>query len=225
MPSVLSLYNQALYLIGTKRLESLTQDRDARLALDDEYTPVLGECLEQGMWRFALRTAVAVSTGLPTPDHGFEYAYTVPTDLIHTYILFEDASNTASRISDAAQIEGKYLTHTSSLYVRYTSNDAAYGGSITTWPYTFSRYMSATLAARVAYQITRSNELRTNLEGLAAAWLLQARAVDAVIASTGVLPYNVLDRREFYSGANVQEAWPFPALPPQALTAQGGQGG
>lgn len=215
MADKLGLYNQALDLIGEKRLAHLSHGRVARHALDDEYAAVLAECLAQGMWYFAMRTAAASSTSLPTPAHGFTYAYTVPSDCVRTFQLFDSASTLAAQ-QDAVEISGVYLSRKTPLYVRYVSNGASYGGNLTIWPQTFTRYAYAVLASKVCYTLTRSAEMCKDVQATADAWLLQARAADAVLASPDNKPYNVYVRREFNEGADPMETWPFRVAVPEA---------
>lgn len=208
----LDLYNRALDLLGEPRLAHLSQARLARYALDDAYTFVLSECLEQGMWLFAMRTVAASSTALPTPDFGFAYAYTIPADIIHTYMLFRDATTALDVNEDYVEIDGEFLTQASPLYVRYTSNGASYGNNLALWPYTFSKYVAAKLAGKVCFTVTRRSDLCDRLSMMIAEALSQTRAIDAVLSAPGQPPMNVLQRREFNEGANVREPWPFPPV-------------
>lgn len=208
----LELFNRALDLLGEPRLAHLSQARLARYALDDAYTFVLSECLEQGMWLFAMRTVLATSVALPTPDFGFTYAYTIPSDVIHTYMLFRDATTALDVNDDYVEIDGEFLTHTSTLYARYTSNGASYGNNLILWPYTFSKYVAAKLAGKVCFTLTRRPDLCDRLSAMIAESLSQTREIDAVLSAPGQPPMNVLQRREFNEGANVREPWPFPPI-------------
>lgn len=212
MATQIGLYNRALDLIGDERLASLSQARVSRHALDDAYSIVLTECLEDAIWTFALRTASAASTSLPSPDHGFDYAFTVPSDKVRTYLLFKDAES-LTPLTDVVELNGKYLSKVTPLYVRYTSNDASYGGLLSAWPWAYERYVSAALASKVCYQLTRSQERCDKVDEHMAATLLMARASDAQTNQPGVLPYNILVRREFNRGAENMEPWPFPVQP------------
>lgn len=219
MATQIGLYNGALNLIGDARLSSLSQARVSRHALDDAYSDVLAECLEDAIWAFALRTVSASSTTLPTPDHGYAYAYTVPSDKVRTYLFFTNAETT-DPLTDVIELNGVYLAKVTPLYVRYTSDDAAYGGLLSAWPYAYERYVTAALASEVCYQLTRSQERCDKVDAYMASMLLAARSSDALLSQPGAPPFNVLVRREFNRGAEPAESWPFPVQP---VTAGDGQ--
>lgn len=216
MTTKLEIYNRALDLLGDKRLTSLSERRWARHALDDVYDYALEKCLEQGIWVFALRTAAAVTTTLPTPAHGFKFAYTVPSDKVHTYILFDTASRLKD-LDDYTELNGLYLTNANTLYVRYTSGGASYGGDLTKWPVLYTDFVACSLACKLAWTLTRDGELYKKLGEVREMLLLQARATYALLASAGQPAQNAMHRREFNVGANVMEPWPFPVAPVTAV--------
>lgn len=212
--SKLEVFNRALDIIGVRRLESLTIDRDARYALDDAYAFVLQLCLEQGNWAFAMRTVAPTGTSLPTLDYGLTNAFTRPLDCVHTYLL-GDSKNFSPPLADAVEADGYYLARTTPIYARYVSNDASFGGLLTRWTNVFAHYFAAELAAYVAYQLTRSEKMATMAMQVAALRLSQARATDSMLASVGLMPYNALARRELIAGGNIAEILnPFPAAQP-----------
>lgn len=210
MATILQTYNQALSMIGVRRLESVTIDRDARHELDSSYAFTLQYCLEQGMWEFAMRTVSIASTTLPTLDYSMGFAFTVPADEVHTYLLGSNESF-APPLRDAVQADGYYFARATPVYVRYVSNDASYGGLLTRWPNVFANYFIAELASQVAYQLTRSGEIAKAAMEVAQVRLLQARATDAMLGSTGILPYNTLIRRELTGSTEITEPHPFPS--------------
>lgn len=209
-PTKLELFNRALAMIGARRLESITIDRDARYELEDAYAFTLQYCLEQGMWEFAMRTVSISATSLPTLDYAMGAAFTVPADEVHTYLLGSN-ENFAPPLTDAVQADGYYFARTSPIYVRYVSNDVGYGGLLTRWPNVFANYFIAELASQVAFQLLRSGEVAKAVMEVAQVRLLQARATDAILASTGILPYNALVRRELTGSTEIMEPHPFPS--------------
>lgn len=205
----LEVYNRTLDLIGVKRLETVTVDRDARFALDAEYAFSLQYCLEQGMWVFAMRTAAPSAASLPTLDYGLTNAFTRPADCVHTYLLGSSKSFSPI-LEDAVEADGFYIARTTPIYARYVSNDAAYGGDLTRWTNVFADYFCAVLASSVAYQLTREAKAVEFVENLAMRRLAQARLTDSMLASVGILPYNALARRELVAGGNIPERQAFP---------------
>lgn len=208
MTTKLEVFNQALNLVGVRRIESLTIDREARYALDSVYDFTAKHCLEQGMWTFAMRTAAPVAAGLPTLNYGFTNAFTVPSDMVHTYLLGSTVSFQPP-LEDAVESDGFYLTRAAAVYAKYVSDDVTYGMDLARWTYVFADYAAAELAMRVAFQLTRSDKIVEMAAILAKTRLAQARLTDSMMASTGILPYNALVRRELLAGSNVQEPNPF----------------
>lgn len=208
----LETWNRALDLIGVRRLESLTIDREARYALDSAHAFVLQMCLEQGMWEFAMRTVAPTPAALPGLSYGLTSAFTRPTDCVHTYLIGSTVSFSPP-LKDAVEADGLYFARTGAIYARYVSNDATSGGgNLTRWTNVFAHYFVAELAAYVAFQLTRSEDIALMAVKIAAARLSQARMTDSLLASVGVMPYNALARRELIAGGNVPEVLnPFPA--------------
>lgn len=212
----LLVYNRALGLIGCRRIASLAEDREPTRVLDANYTTVRDYALEQAIWIFALRTAVAAGAALPgTLNYGFTFAYTRPADAIHTYMLSDDVGF-APPLQEVIEAENLYLSRTATLYVRYSSNDGAYGTLLTRWTVAFAEYVAHYLAATVCYRLTRNVDLATALFGRADALLSDARRKDAVTSTIGPLQYNVKVRREFLLGDSPMEPHPFVESPAEA---------
>ena len=57
MTTQLTLYNNALHLIGERKLSSLSENRECRRLLDTVWDrPAIDDCLERGQWNFAIRS-------------------------------------------------------------------------------------------------------------------------------------------------------------------------
>src|SRR5688572_33121578 len=85
MTSKLDLYNQALLILGERRLASLSEAREPRRALDDAWDSSLRFCLEQGFWNFAMRAIEAQASASVVPTFGYAHAFTKPSDWIRSY--------------------------------------------------------------------------------------------------------------------------------------------
>lgn len=214
----LDLYNRALGLLGCRRLASLSEDREPNRALESVYSTVLDACLRQGIWIFALRSAAASSTTLPTVTFGYTNAFTRPSDCIFTYLVGTTVS-LKPPILDYVEVNGLYLASSATLYVRYTSNDAAFGGDLTRWGVTYAEYVAHYLAANVGYRLTRNTDLVTLLFARSEELLMDARMQEAVTSAIGPPPYNIRQRREFALGDNPPEPFPF-AIAQEAKNAQ-----
>lgn len=211
MASQLGVYNRTLDLLGCRRIASLAEDREPTRVLDANWADVRDYCVTRAMWIFALRSAAAVSAGLPTVDFGFTNAYTRPADCIYTYMLSTN-NDFQPILQEAVEVDGFYLTRGATLYVRYTSNDASYGLSLTRWTPTFAEFVAHYFAAVVGYRLTRNFDLVKLLYEVADRILVEARSKDAVTVMPGPIPYNIRNRRELVPGDNPPEPFPFPVV-------------
>lgn len=213
MVTKLQIYNRALYMLGERRIVSLTSNREARRLLDSMYDEVKAYCLEQGMWFWAMRTVLASATALPSINYGFKNAFQRPTDVIHTYFASIHISM-KDPLTHFLDDGNTYFSDSATTYIRYTSDDNAWGNDLSRWSWTFAKYMAAELAASIAFQLTKNMELTEKIMGLAKMLLIEARVLDSPISKLGVLPRNFLYIREFNEGAEPPTAWPFPMTMP-----------
>jgi hypothetical protein len=90
------------------------------------------------------------------------------------------------------------------LYVKYVSNDAAYGGDLSIWSETYADYVATRLAVRTCKRITGSkpdDDLRVAEKRA----LAQARSKDAMDEPTRFPPQNTwsLSRRGNFADRNL----------------------
>ena len=86
----LGLYNQALYLLGERSLASLTENREPRRILDVVWRGAVKFCLEQGQWKFALRTSKLTYSTDVIPTFGYSRAFERPTDCVRLSKMCSD---------------------------------------------------------------------------------------------------------------------------------------
>ena len=79
--SVVGVINMALQRIGVKRIVSLTEDSDQAIAANTVYEYIRDEVLSAKDWKFAKRR-VALAQNVATPEYGYDYAYTLPSDFL-----------------------------------------------------------------------------------------------------------------------------------------------
>lgn len=159
MATQLTLYNDALLLCGERFLASLTEERESRRLLDQVWTTssAVKTCLEMGQWNFAMRTIrVDYDTSID-PDFGYARAFTKPDDWVLTSALCADEFFRTPLLQfwDEA---GYWYADLDTLYVRYVSNHATYGGDLGKWPESFREYVAEYLASKVILKITGSEE-------------------------------------------------------------------
>jgi hypothetical protein len=164
MTDRLALYNSALRDLGQRKLSSLSENVEARRVLDDVYDQTLKYCLEKGAWNFAIRTVLINPDVSVNVDFGFRYAFTKPVDWLRTVGLAAD-EYIRDPLLEYVDERGYWWADANPLYVRYVSNDPAYGLDLTAWPESFTRYVELSLAHRIALGVTGSESTRERLAG------------------------------------------------------------
>src|SRR3990167_1754361 len=130
--SKISLYNGALRLLGQTNLEDTDEAREPRYALDDAYDKgAVKQCLEQGVWNFALRSVEIDYDASITPTFGLTRAFAKPSDWVRTAIVSSDEYFRNPLADTEYRDEGGYwYSDLDTMWIQYVSNDAAYGGDL-----------------------------------------------------------------------------------------------
>lgn len=154
MTTKLQIYNSALRYCKERKLASLAEDRKPRRLLDDVWdNGGVNACLEEGLWKFAIRTVRIDWDPAVVTDYGYKYAFSKPTDWVATAGVCSDEhfDNPLTRYSH----ENDYwYADIDILYVQYVSNDAAYGNDLSLWPQTFADYVAAHFAHEIVDDLT-----------------------------------------------------------------------
>jgi hypothetical protein len=87
MTTQLFVYNEALGLLGERRLATSSENREPRRVLDSYWPDVTGYCLGQGLWRFAKRAIQIDNDASLTPQWGFNYCFLIPSDRVRTIVI------------------------------------------------------------------------------------------------------------------------------------------
>ena len=143
----LSLYNDALLLVGQRKLSSDTEDVPVRYSLDQAYDdpPAASYCLELTKPKFSLLTAKLASPSAPT-NHGFGNEYNFPSDYISLHSVFaeEELEQPIHRyLIEKQTIACEVATN---IWLRYVSNAQV----LTVWTPTFANVVVAYLAKSIA---------------------------------------------------------------------------
>lgn len=148
--SKVQLYDNALLLLGQRKLTGLTEDREPRYLLDDAYDlDATAYCLEVTRPSFASKTAKLDS---PTTSaiHDLDSVHTLPDDFITIVGVYSDAKldQPISRyLIEANTLVCEYDT----VYLRYTSDDHV--DAFTDWSPSFTRVVSAYLAREICIKV------------------------------------------------------------------------
>ena len=188
MATQLSLYNEALRLCGERKLASLTENREPRRLLDSVWDAnAVNYCLEQGQWKFAIRTAKLEYNPSMEPSFGYQYGFDKPTDLVRLTALCSDEYFNVP-LTQYSEEAGYWFSDLDEIYIQYVSNDASYGSDYSLYPETYMRYVASYLAAEIIDRLTQNNALWDKVYGLMKKRLSDARSKDALAGPTKFLP-------------------------------------
>lgn len=159
--SRLTLYNNALLMAGERPLASLTENREPRRLLDQVWdTGGVRKCLEQGQWKFAMRTIQIDYDPSVTPGFGYSRAFTKPTDWVLTSSVCLD-EYFRTPLLDYFDEAGYWYAEQDTIYVRYVSDDDQYGLNLGRWPGSFEDFVAAFFSERVVYKLSTSDDALT----------------------------------------------------------------
>lgn len=154
----LQVFNNALRILGERRLSSLTEARKPRYLLDQVYAEGgVNACLEAGQWKFAMRAVSVDHDPAVDPAFGLAFGFTKPDDWIRTSAMCSDERYEvpARNVRDEA---GYWYADIDPIFVRYVSNDGAFGTDSSKWPATFSQYVGAFFAAEIVFDMTADKD-------------------------------------------------------------------
>jgi len=146
----LSLYNNALTLIGQRTLDNLTEDRPSRYALDAAYDlDAIAYCLEIVKPVFARKT-ITDSSSTTSSGHDLDNVFTLPADYLSLIGVYSDA--VLDEEIERYIIEGNTLAcEHATIYLRYVSDDAV--TVFTYWSPSFAQVVSSFLAREISVHI------------------------------------------------------------------------
>lgn len=164
-PTRLSIYQDALLYAGERAIATLSDDDEGRYLLDQVWNNSgLDACLEEAQWYFAMKTIqIDYDPGF-SPDFGYAHAFDKPTDWLRTVNLASDEffRNPELRYNDEA---GYWFCDEETLYVRYISNDPAYGNNLALWPRSFTEFVACHFASKIVLKLSNDDERLTKLIG------------------------------------------------------------
>lgn len=179
----LKIYNGALLLCGERKLASLTENREPRHLLDDVWADNgVRHCLEQGQWKFAMRTAQLTQDTDFTASYGYQYRFTKPADWVSTTGIWQDEYMTTPLLKYTDEA-GYWYASLQTIYARWISDDENYGTNYAAWPDSFTEYVKAFFASKIIMKLAgaagRREELLEPKRGVLATTRLEALNRDA----------------------------------------------
>lgn len=179
MVTKLELYNKALGHLGPGRLANLKEERGDRYELDAAYAGCCRYMMEQGMWKWALRTMRLDADTDLAPLFGLPNAYTLPDDYVRMRLCCIDERQDIEDKSFTIENDILYSDF-STLYVTIVSNDSAFGMDLGRWPEAFSNAFGAEFAYESGLPITKSGSAKDGLEQKKRLMLTEAKTKDAL---------------------------------------------
>jgi len=190
-PTKLILYNRALRILGERQLHSttgLTEARKPRYLLDGAWNDNLREnCLEAGLWNFAMRTVQASYDSDVTPSFGHTYAFSKPTDFIRTAEVSTDEYFSEPLLSYTDE-QGYWYASVQTVYFKYVSDDSSYGLDYSIWPDSFTNYVAHHLAGEIITGLTKDHDFTKEFLDLLNRSLVYAKNKDAMAEPTKFPP-------------------------------------
>lgn len=156
-PTTLSIWNRALQLLGQPPVSADDEVSKAAEECTTCYEPTLRKCLEQHVWKFALKLA-SLAADSTAPDFGRGYSYTLPADYV---VLAPDYEEDNFLGEDYEVEDGKIITdYGAPLQIRYVSLVT----NPVKMPALFRELVSTEMAFAMCEAMTQSNNKKLALE-------------------------------------------------------------
>lgn len=180
----LRIYNGALAIIGERALGSTSENRKSRRDLDLIWDDGgVDDCLEAGQWHFAMRSVRVLYDPSIAPDWGYRRVFQKPEDHIRTCGVCQDEMFNTPLLAYREEA-GYWYSDIDTIYVRYVSNDAAFGMDMSLWPGTFAEFVKAHFATLVALPITQDKAKVTLADNYRSRALADAKSKGAMADPT-----------------------------------------
>src|SRR5665213_631126 len=152
----LDISNRACRMLGERNITALTDTTEnARLLTALWAEDPVYDWLEDGQWLFATRTQrIDYDPGI-TPDFGYRFAFEQPDDLVRVTALSASEYFT-DPLNDTAFESGYIYAPVQTIYIRFVSEDPAYGKDTSLWSKKFIMYGAAWLAKQMAPRLSQS---------------------------------------------------------------------
>lgn len=185
----LGIYNGALRLCGAARLQSLSENQEARYLLDDVWNDrgVL-MCLEKGLWNFARRSVQLDYDTTITPSFGYSCGFQKPGDWVRTMeVCADDRFNVP--LTGYLDESGYLWSDVQTIYFAYVSSDPQFGGNVGLWPMSFVLAVEGWFAEQIADKLVGGSAQKVEMIRKEAKRRMdEARSKAAQNEATAMLP-------------------------------------
>lgn len=188
MATRLQIYNNALLICKQRFLSSLTENIEPRRLLDQVWdSGGVRYCLEQGQWQFAMRTQMLDADPDIDTQFGFANAFDKPDDWVLTSAVCSDErfNTPLIRYNDETAY---WFADITPIYVKFVSDDDAFGNDLSRWPNTFQSYVETYFASQIVGKLSSDAALAESImkprTGQLDTALLKARSRAAMTQAT-----------------------------------------
>lgn len=182
MATKIELYNQALSHLSTERLDptnGLSEERKERYELDSVYEKSRLLLLEEGLWKFAIRSSQLTYDPDLEQNYGLQYAFAIPDDFVRL-AAFCDDPYFKHEVEDYVEENGIWYTSVDTIYIRYVSKGEDYGLNLGLYPENYCVALTAEMALRSALPISKDRGTRNDLIRIKTEALAKSRRLDAL---------------------------------------------
>ena len=175
MASLVDICNSALNQLGATTIIALTEDSKNARIINQRYNSVRDQVFREHPWNSLIKR-VKLAQDSAAPVYEFSFAYTLPSDCLKVLSFSDSTSEYMAKNDINYKIEnGKLLTSSSTVYLKYVSREI----DTTKYDTSLAETISAALAADVAYAITGSTTVMQLFEAKYKEKLKDARFADA----------------------------------------------
>lgn len=208
--SQFSIYNKALRWLEERKLASLTENREPRRYLNDEWQDAVNFILSQGYWKHAIRTVQANADTTQAPNFGYEYSFQKPSDWVSTFqVADNEVFVPLQRHYDDAN--NYWYADITPLYIKYVSSDPNFGWNMALWTPGFVEYLAGYLAQLLVPRIKQAGDKVDRIDKLVRRLRTEGLAKDAMDLPVGKPPPGTWVMSRAPRGSILPYGNPFPA--------------
>ena len=173
MATEVSICSNALRQLGDDPITSLTDDTERARLCNSLYADARDAVLRSHPFNFSI-TRASLTQLSATPAFGFDYQYALPTDPYCLRVLQMEYQDYIFKVENLATEGRGLLTNEDTAKILYIARitDTALFDSL------FVDTLTAFLAVKLAYPITNSVNLQTQMQNLYQLKLSEARSID-----------------------------------------------
>lgn len=173
MATEVSICSNALRRLGDDPITSLTDDTERARLCNSFYQDARDACLRSHPWNFAI-TRASLAKLSDAPAYGFNYQYALPTNPYCLRVLEMEYKDYIFKVENVATHGRVLLTDEGTANILYIARIT----DTNLFDPMFVDVLTAKLAVDLAYPVTNSQQVQTNMQKLYQLKLSEARSID-----------------------------------------------